>query len=97
MKSTLPQARGRAGHRSSHYGARIQPLVARRSATIGVVTHEVPAGISSGSGQGGSSPLTSIQKQPGSLSPALTTVASPCSAAVSSQTSSRTSSATRSS
>ncbi|MBV0900595.1 efflux RND transporter permease subunit [Haloarcula salina] len=36
---------------------------ASASATIGVVTHEVPAGISSGSGQGGSSPLTSIQKQ----------------------------------
>jgi predicted RND superfamily exporter protein len=31
------------------------------SATIGVVTHEVPAGLSTGSGQGGSSPLTAIQ------------------------------------
>jgi predicted RND superfamily exporter protein len=38
---------------------------ASASATIGVVTHEVPAGISSGSGQGGSSPLTGIQKQAG--------------------------------
>ncbi|MEF8829404.1 MAG: MMPL family transporter, partial [Haloarcula sp.] len=36
---------------------------ASASATIGIVTHEVPAGISSGSGQGGSSPLTSIQRQ----------------------------------
>jgi len=36
---------------------------ASASATIGVVNHEVPAGISSGSGQGGSSPLTSIQRQ----------------------------------
>ncbi|PSP95453.1 RND transporter [Halobacteriales archaeon QS_4_62_28] len=36
---------------------------ASASATIGVVTHEVPAGISSGSGQGGSSPLTAIQQQ----------------------------------
>ena len=36
---------------------------ASASATIGVVTHEVPAGLSSGSGQGGSSPLTGIQQQ----------------------------------
>jgi len=36
---------------------------ASASATLGLVTHEVPAGISSGSGQGGSSPLTSIQRQ----------------------------------
>ena len=36
---------------------------ASASATIGVITHEVPAGISSGSGQGGSSPLTPIQQQ----------------------------------
>ncbi|QIO23913.1 RND family transporter [Haloarcula sp. JP-L23] len=34
---------------------------ASASATIGLATHEVPAGISSGSGQGGSSPLTGIQ------------------------------------
>ncbi|WP_255149972.1 efflux RND transporter permease subunit [Halorarius halobius] len=33
------------------------------SATIGVVTHEVPAGISGGSGQGGASPLTPIQQR----------------------------------
>ena len=33
------------------------------SATIGSVSHEVPAGISSGSGQGGSSPLTPIQER----------------------------------
>ncbi|SFR99862.1 Predicted exporter protein, RND superfamily [Halomicrobium zhouii] len=36
---------------------------ASASATIGLVVHEIPAGISEGSGQGGSSPLTSIQKQ----------------------------------
>jgi predicted RND superfamily exporter protein len=36
---------------------------ATASATIGVISHEVPAGLSSGSGQGGSSPLTAIQQQ----------------------------------
>jgi predicted RND superfamily exporter protein len=36
---------------------------ASASATIGIVSHEVPAGIPSGSGQGGSSPLTAIQTQ----------------------------------
>jgi len=36
---------------------------ARASATIGVVTHELPAGLSSGAGQGGTSPLTDIQRQ----------------------------------
>ncbi|MBO4249107.1 MMPL family transporter [Halomicrobium sp. IBSBa] len=36
---------------------------ASASASIGVISHEVPAGLSSGSGQGGSSPLTAIQKQ----------------------------------
>jgi predicted RND superfamily exporter protein len=36
---------------------------ASASATIGLVVHELPAGISSGSGQGGSSPLTPIQQQ----------------------------------
>ena len=36
---------------------------ASASATIGLVTHELPAGLSSGSGQGGTSPLTSIQQQ----------------------------------
>ena len=36
---------------------------ASATATIGTVSHEVPAGISSGSGQGGSSPLTPIQIQ----------------------------------
>jgi predicted RND superfamily exporter protein len=34
---------------------------ASAGATVGVITHEVPAGISSSAGQGGSSPLTSIQ------------------------------------
>ncbi len=36
---------------------------AAASATIGVVTHEVPAGISQSAGQGGSSPLTAIQQR----------------------------------
>jgi len=36
---------------------------ASASATIGVVTHELPAGLSEGSGQGGTSPLTPIQQQ----------------------------------
>ena len=36
---------------------------ASASATIGVVTHELPTGLSSGTGQGGTSPLTDIQKQ----------------------------------
>ncbi|MFB6205275.1 MAG: RND family transporter [Haloglomus sp.] len=34
---------------------------ASASATIGVITHEVPAGLSASAGQGGSSPLTSLQ------------------------------------
>jgi len=36
---------------------------ASASATIGVVTHEVPGGLSSSAGQGGSSPLSPIQQQ----------------------------------
>ena len=36
---------------------------ATATATIGTVSHEVPAGLSSGSGQGGTSPLTPIQEQ----------------------------------
>jgi len=36
---------------------------ASASATIGVVRHEVPAGISGGAGQGGTSPLTPLQLQ----------------------------------
>ncbi len=38
---------------------------ASASATIGTITHEVPAGISSGAGQSGSSPLSSIQREVG--------------------------------
>jgi predicted RND superfamily exporter protein len=37
------------------------PNSASASATIGVVTHEIPTGISDSAGQGGSSPLTPIQ------------------------------------
>jgi predicted RND superfamily exporter protein len=37
------------------------PTAPSASATVGVVRHEVPTGISSGSGQGGSSPLEPIQ------------------------------------
>jgi predicted RND superfamily exporter protein len=36
---------------------------AAASATIGTVTHEVPAGIATGAGQSGSSPLTPIQQR----------------------------------
>ena len=36
---------------------------ASASATIGVVTHEVPAGVQGGAGQGGESPLTPIQQE----------------------------------
>jgi predicted RND superfamily exporter protein len=36
---------------------------ASASATLGTVTHEVPAGLSAGAGQGGSSPLTPIQQR----------------------------------
>ena len=36
---------------------------AEAGATLGTVTHEVPAGLSAGAGQGGSSPLTSIQQR----------------------------------
>jgi len=35
---------------------------AAASATIGTITHEVPAGLSAGAGQSGTSPLTSIQQ-----------------------------------
>jgi predicted RND superfamily exporter protein len=37
------------------------PTAARATATIGIVTHEVPTGIDGGSGQGGASPLEPIQ------------------------------------
>jgi predicted RND superfamily exporter protein len=38
------------------------PTAASAGATIGSLTHEVPSGLSSSAGQGGSSPLTSIQR-----------------------------------
>jgi len=37
------------------------PTAASASATIGVVTHEIPSGVSDSAGQGGASPLTPIQ------------------------------------
>jgi predicted RND superfamily exporter protein len=37
------------------------PTAPSASATVAVVSHEIPAGVSSGSGQGGSSPLEPIQ------------------------------------
>ncbi|GAB6862752.1 RND family transporter [Haloplanus litoreus] len=37
------------------------PTAASASATIGIVTHEVPAGLDTGTGQGSASPLESIQ------------------------------------
>ena len=39
------------------------PQAAGAGATIGTVSHEVPSGLSSGAGQGGSSPLTTIQQR----------------------------------
>ncbi len=36
---------------------------AAASATIGTITHEIPSGIGFGAGQGGTSPLTAIQRQ----------------------------------
>jgi len=39
------------------------PTAPSASATVGIVRHEVPAGISGGSGQGGSSPLEPIQAE----------------------------------
>jgi predicted RND superfamily exporter protein len=41
------------------------PTAARATATIGIVTHEVPTGIDGGSGQGGASPLEPIQVEAG--------------------------------
>ncbi|KZX47918.1 RND family transporter [Haloarcula sp. K1] len=65
----IDSAVGRAAEQSPRFKSLLSKDFNRKaasaSATIGVVTHEVPAGISSGSGQGGSSPLTSIQKQAG--------------------------------
>ncbi|WP_254824527.1 efflux RND transporter permease subunit [Haloglomus halophilum] len=43
-------------------GEDYNPTAASASATIGSLTHEVPSGLSSSAGQGGSSPLTSIQR-----------------------------------
>ncbi len=39
------------------------PQATSAGATIGTVSHEVPSGLSSGAGQGGSSPLTTIQQR----------------------------------
>ncbi|WP_434085394.1 efflux RND transporter permease subunit [Natronomonas marina] len=39
------------------------PESASASATIGVVSHEIPGGVSGSAGQGGSSPLTPIQQE----------------------------------
>ena len=41
---------------------------ASASATIGVVTHEIPGGVSGSAGQGGSSPLTPIQREAAAIS-----------------------------
>ncbi len=43
-------------------GEDYNPTAASAGATIGSLTHEVPSGLSSSAGQGGSSPLTSIQR-----------------------------------
>jgi predicted RND superfamily exporter protein len=43
-------------------GEDYNPTAASAGATIGSLTHEVPSGLSGSAGQGGSSPLTSIQR-----------------------------------
>ena len=57
VRAADSQEDGIAGLLSQDYN----PQSASASATIGVVTHEIPTGISSSAGQGGSSPLTPIQ------------------------------------
>ncbi|MFB6224748.1 MAG: RND family transporter [Haloarcula sp.] len=71
VESATPAEVDAAVGRAAEENPRFESLVstdfnrkaASASATIGIATHEVPAGISSGSGQGGSSPLTSIQSR----------------------------------
>jgi predicted RND superfamily exporter protein len=41
------------------------PTAGAASATVGIVRHELPAGLDAGSGQGGASPLESIQAEAG--------------------------------
>ncbi|MFB6084047.1 MAG: RND family transporter [Halorientalis sp.] len=63
----IDRAVARAARRSPQFTGLLSNDFNRKSATatatIGTVTHEIPAGVSSGAGQGGSSPLTPIQKQ----------------------------------
>ncbi|WP_299265235.1 efflux RND transporter permease subunit [Halorientalis sp.] len=59
----VAQAAGRSPQFTSLLSNDFNRGSATATATIGTVSHEVPAGLSSGSGQGGSSPLTPIQEQ----------------------------------
>ena len=66
---------------------------ASASATIGVVTHEIPGGISGSAGQGGSSPLVPIQTEAAAIAESVggdITVSAPGSSARSSPPSSTT-------
>ncbi|MFB6184444.1 MAG: RND family transporter [Haloarculaceae archaeon] len=71
VEQATPTEIDAAVRRSADSGSRFTGLLSKdfnrksasASATIGVVSHELPAGISSGSGQGGSSPLTPIQER----------------------------------
>jgi predicted RND superfamily exporter protein len=63
----IDRAVAQAAERSPQFSGLLSndfnPKSATATATIGSVSHEVPAGLSSGSGQGGTSPLTPIQEQ----------------------------------
>ncbi|AQL42369.1 RND transporter [Halorientalis sp. IM1011] len=65
--SQIDQAVQQAAERSPQFAGLLSNDFNRRSATatatIGSVSHEVPAGLSTGSGQGGTSPLTPIQEE----------------------------------
>ncbi len=71
VEQATPSAVEAAVERAAEQNPRFTTLVstdfntrsASASATIGLVTHDVPAGISQSSGQGGSSPLTPLQEQ----------------------------------
>ncbi|WP_136716680.1 efflux RND transporter permease subunit [Halorientalis salina] len=65
--SQIEAAVSRAAEENPRFSTLVSTDFNRRSAsataTIGLVTHDVPAGISQSSGQGGSSPLTPLQEQ----------------------------------
>jgi predicted RND superfamily exporter protein len=57
------QALSDQGSFTSVLSTEFNPTAASAPATIGTVSHQLPSGISSGAGQGGSSPLTPIQQR----------------------------------